>query len=145
MIVPFRDDWREYPCVEWQGSSYPQGYGRAGERNKGYAHREVWKEHHPETHLSRVDVVMHACDNPPCYRIEHLGLGSRADNAADRDSKGRYVRPVVQPKVVRKHDEKIPEIQEALRRGVSRDATARMFGVCNAVVDRARKLISDSS
>jgi hypothetical protein len=34
-------------------------------------------------------LVLHACDEPSCINPDHLFLGSNADNAADRDAKGR--------------------------------------------------------
>lgn len=33
--------------------------------------------------------MLHTCDNPPCVNPEHLFEGTDADNAADRDAKGR--------------------------------------------------------
>lgn len=33
--------------------------------------------------------VLHRCDNPPCINPDHLFEGTDADNAADRDAKGR--------------------------------------------------------
>jgi hypothetical protein len=41
------------------------------------------------TVLTRTDVVMHMCDTPACYRLDHLQLGTQAENAADMKAKGR--------------------------------------------------------
>ena len=41
--------------------------------------------------------VLHGCDNPDCVNPDHLSLGTRADNNADRDSKGRQVRGEAHP------------------------------------------------
>jgi hypothetical protein len=38
--------------------------------------------------------VLHHCDTPACVRPDHLFLGTKADNNADRDSKGRGIRGV---------------------------------------------------
>jgi hypothetical protein len=38
--------------------------------------------------------VLHRCDNPPCHNIDHLFLGTHADNMADKKQKGRVVAPV---------------------------------------------------
>lgn len=36
--------------------------------------------------------VLHSCDTPLCINPDHLRVGTRADNAADRDAKARTAR-----------------------------------------------------
>ncbi len=130
MIVEFRDDWQNFPCKEWQGSRTVFGYGRAGARGKGHAHREAWKEAHPDFMLSPKEFVMHACDNPPCYRIEHLGLGTAADNMADKEAKGRGNRKL------RLSKDQIAQIYELADSGKSRNAIRKATGHGYSTVTR---------
>lgn len=37
-------------------------------------------------------VVCHRCDNPPCFRPDHLFIGTQAQNLADMRAKGRQAR-----------------------------------------------------
>lgn len=67
-----------------------KGYGLIkdeGGRSKRASHVS-WELHFgpipPETPW-----VLHACDNPPCVRPDHLFLGTPLDNTQDMDSKGR--------------------------------------------------------
>lgn len=78
-------------CVEWQRARDRDGYGIiqvAGRPQR--AHRMAWEvEHGP---IPAGLVVMHSCDNPSCVLLEHLSLGTVADNNADRSRKGRTTR-----------------------------------------------------
>lgn len=79
------EEWRDYPCDEWQGRRWPDGYGKVGSNQQ--AHRLEWT-------LKRGPIpdgmlVLHHCDNRPCREIHHLFLGTHADNARDREAKGR--------------------------------------------------------
>lgn len=81
----------ETGCWEWTLTKERPpllAYGRCyfGKRYR-HAHRVVWellKGPIPEGMC-----VLHRCDNPPCCNPDHLFLGTLADNAADRDAKGR--------------------------------------------------------
>ena len=71
-------------CIEWTGRCNDGGYGTWGRK---LAHRLAWVEANGPIPAGMC--VLHACDNPPCINVDHLWLGTQADNAADRESKGR--------------------------------------------------------
>ncbi len=75
-------------CVLWIQGDNGQGYGRKrlnGRRIR--VHRLSWTlEHGP---IPAGVCVLHHCDTPACFNVEHLFLGTRADNAADMTRKGR--------------------------------------------------------
>lgn len=78
-------------CWLWKGSRLKAGYGQIGSGGKYgrpfLAHRVSW-----EIHFGPIPeglCVLHHCDNPPCVNPYHLFLGTHADNAHDREIKGR--------------------------------------------------------
>lgn len=75
-------------CWEWVGNTIKDGYGLIRDRKKMVlTHRLSWTMAYgaiPDGML-----VLHHCDNPPCVNPSHLFIGTDADNASDRDSKGR--------------------------------------------------------
>ena len=76
-------------CILWAGARKPNGYGQRrlpGGRFTS-AHRQAWVEAHGPIPAGMV--VMHRCDNPPCVNVDHLMLGTQADNLADMRRKGR--------------------------------------------------------
>jgi hypothetical protein len=75
-------------CWLWTGGGIAKGYGMLQIRYRHVlAHRlawEVWRGPIPDGLC-----VLHHCDNPPCFNPDHLFLGTRADNNADKVRKGR--------------------------------------------------------
>jgi hypothetical protein len=80
------------PCREWPGSRDGDGYGRIRWGRGGYVavHRLIWIGAHGD--VPEVDgkpgLVLHRCDNPPCFRLDHLYVASHADNMRDRGLAG---------------------------------------------------------
>lgn len=77
-------------CIEWTGSRSERGYGQIsvhGGDRMVRTHRLAWTLAYGE--IPEGMNVCHSCDNPPCCNIEHLWLGTQADNVADMVAKGR--------------------------------------------------------
>ena len=82
-------------CWEWHGSTR-RGYGRMivgsrtdGTRRNESAHRVSYTLFNGE--IPNGMEVCHKCDNPFCVNPEHLFVGTKLDNAHDRDRKGRNI------------------------------------------------------
>lgn len=84
-FIPFHE------CYEWTKANTKNRYGSFSIRNRSYnAHKAHWV-------LVNGPVpdglhVCHRCDNPGCVRLEHLFLGTNAENMRDMWSKRRRTR-----------------------------------------------------
>ena len=74
-------------CWEWQRSRNADGYGQVRLLGENVAHRLAWVLTNGA--ITSNLCVCHKCDNPPCCNPAHLFLGTKADNANDRDNKKR--------------------------------------------------------
>lgn len=75
-------------CMEWTGTVNAKGYGHIRSGGKNVAvHRLAWVIANGP--IPDGLFVCHKCDNPPCCNVEHLFVGTAAQNNADRDAKGR--------------------------------------------------------
>lgn len=124
-----------YDCLEWDGRLNQDFYGLVpiepgpkGGRTMP-AHRWVW-----EGTFGPIPVgvhVLHRCDNPPCINIDHLFLGTNADNIADKIAKGRQARGGGQRKLT---GEQVRSIRERLEQGETSARLAREFGVSRVMM-----------
>jgi hypothetical protein len=83
------DSRSEGDCLVWTCGRDHKGYGRVRINGKMMmVHRAAWIARRGLPPPDKPH-VLHHCDNPPCWKDGHLWVGTDADNAADRDSKGR--------------------------------------------------------
>ena len=117
----------ENGCRPWTGH-LTSGYGRI---SVGYAERKVvrvlWEmEHGP---IPSGLHVCHRCDNPACCAVEHLWLGTHADNMADKARKGRA--PATRLKL---SAEQVREIRNLRDLGLTCKEIGGRFGVTGQYV-----------
>lgn len=78
------------PCRLWQGvlaGRYGAKHVVGRPRNRVLIHRWVWEQVHGE--IPDGVKILHKCDNPTCYRYDHLFSGTQKDNIDDMVNKGR--------------------------------------------------------
>lgn len=120
-------------CWEVSGYVLPNGYVQFKTRVNGKlqsitAHRLAYELAHGP--IPEGLVVMHLCDNPRCARVEHLRVGTQADNIHDSIQKGRYNAFGRQ----RLNAEQVREIRALAASGKRQKDIAAMFGVARNTV-----------
>jgi len=120
-------------CWEWAGWTNLRGYGQmAISGHIVLAHRLSF-----EMCNGRIPsglCVLHKCDNPPCVNPEHLFLGTRADNVADKKAKGRCSR--LGRRKLRPED--VFAVRSLLESGLTLEKIASIFGVQKACIHKIK-------
>lgn len=141
-------------CWLWTGATSREHGVLVGEDGKMvYAHRLSWELHNGPIPAGLC--ALHDCpggDNPRCVRPSHLWLGTKAQNAADRDKKcrtargqrhGAYTKPECRGRGARNGRARLTEsdVREIRRiaalfppRKVPITALSRRFGICTSSV-----------
>jgi hypothetical protein len=108
-------------CWEWQGSLNKTGYGITQiDNRKVLVHRAVYAAIYDD--FDPLLFVLHHCDNPPCFRPDHLFLGTQADNMQDMSAKGRGSR-----RWLKVTDAQVEEIRRRWLAGESSQEIAARF------------------
>ena len=121
-------------CWPWRGCIRGGRYGVYAENYvTWYAHRYAWMRAHGT--IPSGICVCHSCDNPICCNPRHLFLGTKAQNTADRDAKGRQARPkgTANPQA-KLDDAQVIRIRKYLRMGNSQQAIANKFNVSRRLI-----------
>ena len=104
------------------------------------AHRVAWIQAKGE--IPEGMCVCHKCDNPPCINVEHLFLGTNADNVRDREEKGRgncgCSRGELNP-YSKLEDKDISKIHELLYARVSQREIAQIYGVSQKAISNIKQ------
>lgn len=79
-------------CWEWKAGTFSFGYGKFGLAGRTRrAHQVAWEL--VKGPIPSGKCVLHTCDNPACVNVRHLYLGTKKDNALDREVRGRGNHP----------------------------------------------------
>lgn len=119
-------------CWLWPGAKIKAGYGHVKRNGVSLVHRAAWIEVNgpiPDG-LS----VCHHCDTPACYRPSHLFLGTAADNAADRVTKGRSFTAGSTDRRLKLSDEQVAAIRAEREAGELLPDIAHRYGVSRSLV-----------
>lgn len=103
-IYEYKGVWNEN-CLEWKGGTI-NNYGITSYKGKSYrVHRLIWELYHKIKNLKYIIpenmIIMHKCDNPGCFNINHLQLGTYKDNAKDIIIKDRKSKNPIKPKLIK--------------------------------------------
>lgn len=112
-------------CWEWVRAD-SRGYGYVSIRNKKTStHKLSFRLHYGR---EPDGVVRHKCDNPVCYRPDHLTDGTNRENSRDMVQRDRHMRGERQH-LSKLKPEQVLDIRDRFGAGESKSVLAKSFGV----------------
>lgn len=125
------------PCLEYRGP-LTNGYGHPRlDGHQVLLHRWI-VEHVEGVPLELGEVVMHLCDNPPCFRYSHLRRATQQANLLDCVAKGRHRygrQPGEANGAVKLSADQVLAIRAThAAGGVTYIDLAQQYGVCNSTI-----------
>lgn len=123
-------------CLEFKGCRNEHGYGRINKDGKLiYVHRAAWAEFRGPVPTGMF--VCHHCDNPSCWNVQHLFIGTHAENMADRNFKGRAAR--MQGEAHPGAKLTLAKVAEIRKIRMTNEEIARKFGVSKSLIGAIKR------
>lgn len=134
-------------CWNWTGSvrSLDKPYGRLTIGSRSDGSRRTIGAHQYSYMTFRGPInsglcVCHHCDNPRCVNPKHLFLGTKKDNADDRDRKGRLVRaPVLRGEHSPSAKLSAEQVRQIRLSKLPSTKIAHVYGVCSSHIRALRR------
>ena len=120
-------------CHIFIGRKDGKGYGQIKSHGKQVlVHRWLWMQAHGQA--TRLEHVLHSCDNPACVNIDHLFLGDHRANMIDKAVKGRAAKKL--------SIEKVQQIKRLIEYNLADSEIASKFDVDRKMVSHIRSGVS---
>ncbi len=136
-IDRFNSKWKrnEAGCHIWMAHTKGAGYGSMRYLGKDQlAHRIIWQELRGPIPAGMS--VCHSCDTPGCVNINHLFLGTHADNMQDMARKKRHPYRLAESNVRAKLTN--DQVKEIRARKESANALASVYSVSKRTILNVR-------
>lgn len=127
-------------CHVWTAAAHRLGYGTMKRAGRMMRATHVAWELATGAPVPTGLCALHRCDNPRCVNAEHLFLGTRGDNNADRIRKGRTVRGDLRGERngrAKLTADDVVEMRRLRSRGRSFNQIGRAYGIAKQVARRA--------
>ena len=120
-------------CINWPHAR-TRGYGvvHFGDKTQR-VHRLAYRLANDLDEKDMPEVIMHTCDNPSCYNVEHLVGGTQIENLQDMRNKSRHNLGVKNRSAVLTDDD-IPDIRRRIASGEFQRDIAADYGIGRQVI-----------